>query len=67
MSNIQRKMKYNPISTDPVTQAYTSIRSVDAIGIVNEFMRICRDTHQTPAKFNKSMHTLYDNSRNLGF
>lgn len=67
MSNTEEKMTYNPMSSDPVTQAYTSHRSIDAISVVNEFMRICRDTHQTSRKFNKSMHDLYDNARNLGF
>jgi len=67
MSKTEDKMTYNPMSTDPAIQSYTLNRSIDAVTVVNEFMKICRDTHQTSKKFNKSMHDLYDNARNLGF
>jgi hypothetical protein len=40
---------------------------LDAMHLINKFMRVCRDTQQTPKRFEKSMHDLYDNARKYGF
>jgi hypothetical protein len=40
---------------------------LDAMHLINKFMRVCRDTQQTPKQFEKSMHDLYDNARKYGF
>ena len=40
---------------------------LDAIHLINRFMRVCRNTHQTPKQFEKSMHNLYKDARGYGF
>ena len=45
----------------------SEIEKQDAVTIVHQFMEICRDTHQTENKFNKSIHNLYDDARKYGF
>ena len=40
---------------------------LDATHLIGRFMKICRDTRQTPKKFEKSMHDLYDDARKFGF
>lgn len=45
----------------------SEIEKQDAVTIVQQFMEICRDTHQTDKKFNKSIHNLYDDARKYGF
>ena len=45
----------------------SEIEKQDAVTIVHQFMEICRDTHQTDRKFNKSIHNLYDDARKYGF
>tara|TARA_R100001463_G_scaffold135965_2_gene200248 strand:+ start:187 stop:366 length:180 start_codon:yes stop_codon:yes gene_type:complete len=40
---------------------------LDATHLISRFMKICRDTRQTPKKFEKSMHDLYDDARKFGF
>lgn len=40
---------------------------LDAIHLIDRFMLICRDTHQTPKKFEKSMHKLYEDAKMFGF
>ena len=40
---------------------------LDAMHLINKFMRVCRDTQQTPKRFEKSMHDLYDDARKYGF
>ena len=40
---------------------------LDAIHLMDRFMLICRDTHQTPLQFENSMHKLYEDARRFGF
>ena len=40
---------------------------LDAIHLIDRFMLICRDTHQTPKQFEESMHKLYEDARKFGF
>ena len=40
---------------------------LDAMHLVNRFVAICRDIHQTPKQFEKSMHELYKEAKNYGF
>ena len=42
-------------------------KHLDATYLMGRFMKICRDTRQTPKKFEKSMHDLYDAARKFGF
>tara|TARA_R110002074_G_C11987195_1_gene612600 strand:+ start:209 stop:436 length:228 start_codon:yes stop_codon:yes gene_type:complete len=43
---------------------------LDAVGLIDEFMRICRQKDNVQLKdtqFVKKMHGLYNNARKLGF
>ena len=40
---------------------------LDAIHFVNRFVAICRDIHQTPKQFEKSMHELYKRRKIMVF
>ena len=42
-------------------------KHLDATHLIGRFMKICRNTSQTPRKFEKSMHNLYDDARKFGF
>ena len=55
--------------TEEVLNSSLELKSehLDAMHLINKFMRVCRDTQQTPKRFEKSMHDLYDNARKYGF
>lgn len=40
---------------------------LDAMHLMNRFMSVCRDIHQTPKQFESSMHQLYEDARKFGF
>jgi|APSaa5957512576_1039674.scaffolds.fasta_scaffold62979_3 hypothetical protein len=37
MSKMKDKMEFNPLSTDPITEAYTKSRCLDAMSLTNTF------------------------------
>ena len=40
---------------------------IDAVHLIGGFMKVCRNTSQTPKQFEKSMHNLYENAKKFGF
>ena len=40
---------------------------LDAMHLMNRFMTICKDIHQTPRQFERSMHILYKDAKRYGF
>lgn len=40
---------------------------LDAIHLMDRFMMICRNIHQTPKEFEKSMGKLYEDAKRFGF
>tara|TARA_A100001201_G_scaffold1761_2_gene4499 strand:- start:14016 stop:14195 length:180 start_codon:yes stop_codon:yes gene_type:complete len=40
---------------------------IDAVNLIDKFMEICRDVHQSPLQFENAMHKLYEDARNFGF
>ena len=55
--------------TEEVLNSSLELKSehLDAMHLIRMFMEVCRDTQQTPKRFEKSMHDLYDNARKYGF
>tara|TARA_R100001224_G_C3918777_1_gene114529 strand:+ start:35 stop:214 length:180 start_codon:yes stop_codon:yes gene_type:complete len=40
---------------------------LDAMHLINRFMKVCRNIDQTPKQFEKSMKNLYEDAREYGF
>ena len=59
MSKTKEKMLGSTLELKP--------QHLDAIHLIDRFMLICRDTHQTPKQFEESMHKLYEDARRFGF
>ena len=51
MSDTKNKMKFNPISQDPITSAYTQSRCLDAMHLIHMFLRSYdKHRHETKSK-----------------
>ena len=59
MSKIIEQAFSDPLELKP--------QHLDAIHLIDKFMLICRDTHQTQKHFGKSMNNLYEEARKFGF
>lgn len=59
MSKTKQKLFENPLELKP--------QHLDAIRLIDKFVLICRNIHQTPKEFEKSMNKLYKDVKNSGF
>ena len=64
------KMEFNPLSTDPITEAYTKSRCLDAMSLINSFCvlvtRYKKGTIDQDDLYEKVL-SLYKECDNYGF
>ena len=64
------KMRFNPMSEDPITKAYTQNKCLDAVNLINIFAHTCRQKdgrQMTDKEFINRMHALYNDCVEYGF
>lgn len=64
------KMEFNPLSTDPITEAYTKSRCLDAMSLINSFCVLVTRYKKGPIDHDElyeKVLSLYKECDNYGF